>query len=323
MKMANDLSPLPVAGLLPAPFGSAAIGGYAKEKGMEAGRYFAGSPDNKAAKRAEFQARKDQQDEIKAIQMEEEAAALRERITTAEDRRNQGLKKAKDLLDAKAISEAEHAKEVARINEEYQRQDPVHQEYLRKQERAKAIVESSLTPMQRYKRGLAELADLQERGHITARGYTQAAAQLKKEFQALDPATQAFNDQQERAKEIMEQVRTPAEQFRDRVAEINQLARAGHLDWQNYQRAIAAAQEQFKGLKKEMGMGEAGVGKFGLNLSRQNLTSRAEGGMRSPYAYNRMASSQMSLHPLMQELVRLQRETLNFFRTDGMTARWA
>jgi hypothetical protein len=95
---------------------------------------------------------------------------------------------------------------------------------------------------QDYQARVEALQKALDAGTISAEGYAAAVAKLGEGLQ---------KSLAEKAASVFEQTRTPLEKYQNKIQELQGLLQSGNLDWETYQRAVAAASQELINLRKQ------------------------------------------------------------------------
>lgn len=113
---------------------------------------------------------------------------------------------------------------------------------------AKRVLESLMTPQQKYQQSLESLASLHSRGLLSTEQYLAA---MKKEKAALDAGDPAVQQEIQRKKQLeaagralTASTQTATERYRDSIARVNELRASGVISEQAYARAVRSAREE-------------------------------------------------------------------------------
>jgi len=114
---------------------------------------------------------------------------------------------------------------------------------------AAKIAESVMTPMAKYKKGLAEIVEHLRAGRLTSEEYKAASDQLKKVYQEqsgaaakLAEAERLKNVALKDARQIVERLLTPQQKYEANIRRINELHTKGMLTTKEHTAAINAEQ---------------------------------------------------------------------------------
>lgn len=116
---------------------------------------------------------------------------------------------------------------------------------------AAKLSEAARTPMQTYKQGLAELVDHYRSGRISQDVYRASVDKLKESYdqatgktERAKEALRLSNEETKEAKRIIDALKTPQQQYIERVGRIEKLHASGKLSSREYTAAIAAEKKQ-------------------------------------------------------------------------------
>lgn len=110
---------------------------------------------------------------------------------------------------------------------------------------ANALTAQVSTTEEKHKQQLAGIENLLKKGYITQQTYNRAIKEAKMELDRANPALQ-------RAKEITESIRTPAQKYAIQLKELNTLHRAGHITTQTYGAAVKQLGAQYSTVAAKM-----------------------------------------------------------------------
>ncbi|MBU0847697.1 phage tail tape measure protein, partial [Patescibacteria group bacterium] len=142
----------------------------------------------------------------------------------------------------------------------------------RAMQEAARITEAVATPTQRYAKELETLEHLYKEGHISQETYNRALKQTTAALPSVQKAQAAHNEELRKAKAITDNARTPTEQYRQKLAEVERLYRKGLLSGTTYHRTLQS-------LNKEFTKGSFAVGAFGKKLTSAGRSMRMFGMM--------------------------------------------
>jgi len=114
---------------------------------------------------------------------------------------------------------------------------------------AAKIAESVMTPLARYKKGLAEIVDHLRAGRLTSEEYRAASDKLKQVYQEqsgaaakLATAERAKNEALQESKKIIDRLLTPQQKYEANIKRINELHAQGLLTTKQHTAALDAEQ---------------------------------------------------------------------------------
>lgn len=156
----------------------------------------------------------------------------------------------------KELPEAKAALDAARVA-----QDAMNREI----EEGKRLVEAMLLPEQRYEKELANLSRLLKAGRIDQDTYNRAVDKARSQLPAVIAALQAeekaiddMNNSLKEAYNVQRSLMGPAEQYREKLTQLNKLHRQGYVDGQTYAKGLKHLRAEFSTIRQNaMQVGQA------------------------------------------------------------------
>jgi hypothetical protein len=175
-----------------------------------------------------------QETEATAAAMErmERGAELKDKFRTAREELEATRAELDDLFRNGAIDQETYARAWGKAKEEFIESD----EALRS---VKNALENSITPWQKYRREVQNVADAFYRGDINLKQFRRASQQLRKEFESSDPVLQE-------SKRVLESLQSPAQRYGAEVARLAELYREGGLLANEYAAAVRKAAGEYR-----------------------------------------------------------------------------
>lgn len=177
-------------------------------------------------------------EEAQAMQ---EAAALTRAMRTPQEQYNDEVERLNKLKPHLSVETYNRALKAA--GEALPESQQAAREYAAALQEAKQVTEAVKTPQERYNEEVDRLNRLKP--HLTQQAYNRALKAAGAALPESIEAAQEWNKAQQQGKAITEQLRTPAEQYRAKLAEINSLHKQGHIDAQTHGRAVAALSKEY------------------------------------------------------------------------------
>lgn len=135
------------------------------------------------------------------------------------------------------------------------RANETQREFNKLMSEAQAIVEQTMTPIERYQAQIARLNQLREQAPktVTEDVYLRAVEQYQKQLDEatgkidkLREAEDARNAILDEGARLTEALRTPQEKYTDDLFRLNDLLQEGAINWETYSRGVEQAQKQLE-----------------------------------------------------------------------------
>jgi tape measure domain-containing protein len=127
-------------------------------------------------------------------------------------------------------------------------------------EEAARIIDSVKTPTEKYTESVDALAAMHKAGRLPTESYYRALKAAGQQLPHVQAAQAAYAAEVERGKEITKAARTPIMRYRDSLAELDKMHRAGHISAQVHARSVA-------NLNKEFGRGGHAIMAYGKQIA--------------------------------------------------------
>lgn len=171
----------------------------------------------------------------------------------------QGYAQSLGLIDVAALKNAKSSTEFDRAN-------------TLAMKNAQQLLDSLITPQQKYQKNLENIASLHNRGLITVDQYLAAMKKEKAELDAQDPSVQQAIQRQKQLESIGKQVTastaTAAERYRNEMVRLNEIKAAGAIGEDAYARAVRSAREELLKASGHVSKREQAERELGAELKR-------------------------------------------------------
>jgi tape measure domain-containing protein len=175
-----------------------------------------------------------------------DAQKLIDSVKTDQEKFNETIQLATSLLEAGAIAQDDYNTVIQRTSIAYSETLPSVKAYNDELEENAKIVEELKSPMDEFNERVTKLDELADSGQLSWAAYARGVQMAREELEKNDPVLVAQNERLERARELMEEVATPQEEFNLRMAELRDLLDSEALSPEQFERLKTAAQTAFE-----------------------------------------------------------------------------
>lgn len=230
----------------------------------------------KAAKTLEAHARMIEQQTNETLR---EAARLTQEVITPTEHYAQEAKRLHSMLANGHITLETYNRQLDELSKTLPEVQRREQQLARAQQasnqrfrEARGVIESVMTPTERYEKSVARLDRLLRAKMLTEEQHARAISKLKQTLPEVVRQEERRAASLARANQIVASVRTPLQSYKRELAELNRLYARGMIDASTYAKATAKVRHEYDLLGKKLGRVQAGLERVSSGLKSAGAT---------------------------------------------------